>query len=98
MTTSSLTVYCESPAVRRRTYWPIVVRVTVVCAACAFARLTEPGPLTTLQEIAGGLHAGKPSSLTAPFKVNVVAGKAIFRSVPALTIGGELPTVKPYCK
>ena len=46
---SALDESSPSLAVRRSTYSPAREKAAVVCAALAFAKVTEPGPLTLLQ-------------------------------------------------
>ncbi len=74
---SSLVDSTLSLAVSRRTYVPAVEKVAVVEAALALAKVTVPGPLTTVHamvRVPGGL--GKPSSVTVPTKL-AAAGKAM---------------------
>jgi hypothetical protein len=61
-------------------------KVAVVFGLEASAKITVPGPLTTLQEI-WSVPSGSPSSTATPFKTAGL-GKAMIWSGPAFTKGG----------
>src|SRR5215207_10027810 len=87
--TSSELITAESFAVSRKTYVPPLVNDAVVTGELLSAKVTVPGPLTTLQETTGVTPAGKPSSVTEPARL-AVAGNVMVRSGPALTSGALL--------
>ena len=70
--TSSLALSWPSPAVRRSTYVPAVVKDAPESAAFELVNVTLPGPLTVVQLADTLLPAGKPSSVTVPLSLTAV--------------------------
>jgi hypothetical protein len=69
MMTSSEADKALSLAERRKVYTPAVENVAVVPRAAAFPNVTEPGPLTALQDLVSVLPVGNPSSVAEPARV-----------------------------
>jgi hypothetical protein len=66
------------------------LKLAWVSAALGLAKVTVPGPLSTVQVavvVAGGL--GRPSSVTLPWRL-ALAGWVTVRSGPALAVGAVL--------
>src|SRR5262245_9711966 len=63
-----------SDAVSRRRYVPGVLNVTVVAAAAALPKVTEPGPETSDQATVRVEPTGRPSSVAKPARLATVTG------------------------
>src|SRR5262249_47367091 len=87
---SAWDVSCESLAVRRSTYTPIVLKVAAVVGEPGFANVTIPGPVTTDQVEVRVPPAGKPSSVIVPCRFAVFTGWNMVWAGPAFTTGGLL--------
>src|SRR5688572_31580583 len=68
---------------------PGALNEAVVTAACASAKVTVPGPSTTLQVVVNVTPRGNASSVTVP-RSSADAGSSIVWSGPASTTGGWL--------
>src|SRR5215216_1310002 len=83
---SSVPMRCVSLADKRSTYVPGVEKIALVTGLLISLKVTKPGPLNWLQNVLTMAPAGKPSSLTVPFRLAVL-GRVIVRLGPAFTIG-----------
>jgi hypothetical protein len=68
---------------------PGALKVAVVAACAASAKVTVPGPLTLLHADCTTAPAGLPSSVTVPLR-SAASGSVAVKSEPAFTFGAVL--------